>query len=142
MSPAIPLIDVSGLGTSDVAVASIAAEIGAACRDIGFFYVTGHGVAPALIEASFAASRRFFAAPADLKETVSIKRSPHNRGYVGAKVEALDPTKLPDLKEAFNIGLDLAPDDPEIAAGVPFRGLNLWPDLPGCLLYTSPSPRD
>jgi isopenicillin N synthase-like dioxygenase len=45
--------------------------------------------------------------------------------------EALDPTKAADMKEAFNVGLDLAPDDPEILAGVPFRGLNAWPDLPG-----------
>ena len=34
------------------------------------------------------------------------------------------------MKEAFNIGLDLAPDDPELLAGVPFRSLNAWPDLP------------
>jgi len=131
MAPAIPLIDVSGLGIEETATQRVAAAIGAACRDIGFFYVVDHGVPQALIDAAFAASRRFFAAPGAVKETVSIKRSPHNRGYVGPKVESLDPSKLPDLKEAFNIGLDLAPDDPEIRAGVPFRGVNLWPDQPG-----------
>ena len=131
MNPAIPLIDVSGLGVEETATQRVAAAIGAACRDIGFFYVGGHGVPQALIDAAFAASRRFFAAPGALKDAVSIKRSPHNRGYVGPKVESLDPSKLPDLKEAFNIGLDLAPDDPEIRAGVPFRGVNLWPEQPG-----------
>ena len=35
------------------------------------------------------------------------------------------------MKEAFNIGLDLAPDDPELVAGKPFRSLNAWPELPG-----------
>ena len=35
------------------------------------------------------------------------------------------------MKEAFNVGLDLAPDDPELVAGKPFRSLNAWPDLPG-----------
>ena len=30
-------------------------------------------------------------------------------------------------KEAFNVGLEMAPDHPEILARVPFRGVNLWP---------------
>ena len=34
-----------------------------------------------------------------------------------------------DRKEAFNIGLELAPDDPRMSE--PFRGANMWPDLPG-----------
>ena len=34
------------------------------------------------------------------------------------------------MKEAFNIGVDYAPDDPEIVLKRPFRVLNAWPDLP------------
>ena len=34
----LPVIDVSG------GVAGVAAEIDAACRDMGFFFVVGHGV--------------------------------------------------------------------------------------------------
>ena len=30
-----------------------------------------------------------------------------------------------------NIGFDLEPADPRVAAGEPFRGVNQWPDLPG-----------
>jgi hypothetical protein len=30
------------------------------------------------------------------------------------KGESLDPTKAPDLKEAYNVGLELAPDDPRV----------------------------
>ena len=36
-----------------------------------------------------------------------------------------------DLKEAFNIGLDPAESGPEVVAGKPFRGVNLWPPTPG-----------
>jgi isopenicillin N synthase-like dioxygenase len=43
----------------------------------------------------FEAGRHFFARPAAEKTTLSIKRSPHNRGYVGLSEEALDPTKCP-----------------------------------------------
>jgi isopenicillin N synthase-like dioxygenase len=35
------------------------------------------------------------------------------------------------MKEAFNVGFDLKPDDPELLARRPFRALNAWPDLPG-----------
>ena len=34
------------------------------------------------------------------------------------------------MKEAFNVGLELAPDDPELMAGKPFRARNAWPNLP------------
>ncbi len=44
--------------------------------------------------------------------------------------EALDPSRGPDRKEAFNVGLELAPDDPDLIAGKPFRSLNAWPNLP------------
>ena len=36
-----------------------------------------------------------------------------------------------DLKEAFNIGWDLSPDDPRVIAGEPFRGVNVWPGIQG-----------
>ncbi|GAN77797.1 isopenicillin N synthase family dioxygenase [Acidisphaera rubrifaciens] len=128
----IPVIDVAPLFADDPApVAEVAAAIGAACRGVGFFYVTGHAVTPALRDAAFAAARAFFALPAAAKERLSIARSPHNRGYAGLGTEQLDPAATIDRKEAFNVGFDLAADDPEVLAGRPFRGVNLWPDLPG-----------
>ena len=39
----IPLIDIAGLRDGSDA-AAISASIGAACRGIGFFCVTGHGI--------------------------------------------------------------------------------------------------
>lgn len=36
-----------------------------------------------------------------------------------------------DQKEAFNVGLDLPADDPELLAHAQFRDANSWPDLPG-----------
>lgn len=128
----VPVIDVAALHPAEACrLALVADTIGRACRDIGFFYVTGHHVPAALVADTFAASRRFFSLPPAEKNAVAISRSPHNRGYVGLQAEALDPGKPPDLKEAFNIGLELAADDPEVVAGLPFRGVNLWPELPG-----------
>jgi isopenicillin N synthase-like dioxygenase len=131
-SAQIPIIDVSDLGGSSASAAlrDVVADIGRACREVGFFYVKGHGVAPSLVDAAFARARAFFALPVAEKERISIRRSAHNRGYVAMQGEALDPSKPADLKEAFNLGLDLAADDPEVIAGQPFRGVNLWPDQP------------
>ena len=128
----IPIIDIAPLFGGDAdAIAAAAAVLGQACRRTGFCYVTGHAVTPALLEAAFAAARAFFALPTEAKEAHSIRRSPHNRGYAGLGTEQLDPSATVDRKEAFNVGWDLAPDDPEVVAGRPFRGINAWPDLPG-----------
>ena len=128
----IPIIDVSGLRSNDIAERKAVADLlGAACRQVGFFYVTGHGIPPTIASGIFAAARDLFALPDNAKDALSIKRSRHNRGYVGIATERLDETASPDQKEAFNIGLELPADDPEVRAGKPFRGVNLWPDLPG-----------
>jgi isopenicillin N synthase-like dioxygenase len=123
----IPTIDLTGLGTSPESDRRIARDIGAAARGVGFFCVTGHGVTDGLVSSMFGAMRAFFALPAAEKQALSIRHSPHNRGYVGLSEEALDPTKGADFKEAFNIGLDLPADHPDVLAGKPFRGVNLWP---------------
>jgi isopenicillin N synthase-like dioxygenase len=46
---------------------TLAGRIGDTARNIGFFYMTGHGIDPALIAAVFAGARRFFALPAEVK---------------------------------------------------------------------------
>ena len=125
------IIDVGGLRSGDpAAVARVATQLGRACRDTGFFYVSDHGIPESLLAGIFENARTFFAQPAAAKDAISIKRSPHNRGFVGLATESLDPTHT-DHKEAFNVGLDLASSDPEVVAGKPFRGVNLWPDAPG-----------
>ncbi|WP_434052942.1 MAG: 2-oxoglutarate and iron-dependent oxygenase domain-containing protein [Roseibium sp.] len=128
----LPVIDLAPLaaGTQEGLMA-VAAEIGHAAREIGFFYVRNHGVDAALIERVFKASHQLFGQPLDAKMALTRDFFRTNRGYVPMKGENLDPSKPSDLKEAFNIGLDLAPDDPRILAGEPFRAVNQWPELPG-----------
>jgi isopenicillin N synthase-like dioxygenase len=128
----LPVIDVGALGDTGGAVpAATVAAIGHAARAIGFFYVTNHGIAPERVSAVFAAAAAFFARPEAEKRAVAIDRVGNNRGYVPMRAEALDPSKPSDLKEAFNVGLELPADDPDIVGGRPFRGLNGWPALAG-----------
>src|SRR5271154_3918224 len=127
----LPILDLSSWRDDDRALLTrIAAQAGAACRDVGFFYVVNHAVDDGLIAAAFDQSRRFFALPLAERQALAIERIGGNRGYSGMLHEALDPGRGPDMKEAFNVGLELAPDDPELLAGKPFRSLNAWPSLP------------
>lgn len=127
----LPIIDLTPFGQSEGGLAQVAAAIGAACRDVGFFYAINHGVPRDLMEDAFAQSRRFFALPLAMKQEIAMETVGGNRGYRGLRHEALDPALGPDMKEAFNIGFDLAPDDPELLAKKPFRAQNAWPRLPG-----------
>ncbi len=108
------------------------ADLGRACRETGFFLVTGHGIPQALIARVFAAADDFFALPDAEKAKLDIRTSGTNRGWAAIGTENLDDTdERTDRKEAFNIGLEMAEDDPRILANEPFRGTNLWPDLQG-----------
>jgi isopenicillin N synthase-like dioxygenase len=129
---AIPVIDIAPLidGSPEQA-RDVAKALGTACREVGFFYISGHGVPAALMKRVFDTSAAFFTGPASVRDAVSFDGPGSNRGYIGLRGETLDPGKPPDVKEAFNIGLELAPDDPELLAGAAFRAANHWPDMPG-----------
>jgi isopenicillin N synthase-like dioxygenase len=128
---AIPVIDISPLaGGSPAQAQAVAKALGQACRDVGFFYISGHGVPAALMKRVFDTSAAFFTGPASIREAVSFSGPGDNRGYIRLGGETLDPGKPPDVKEAFNIGLELPRDDPEMLARAPFRAANLWPEMP------------
>jgi isopenicillin N synthase-like dioxygenase len=111
---------------------AFARSLGRACRDTGFFLLTGHGIALSLRQQVLLEADRVFDLPTPDKEKLSILRHGGNRGWVAKGTERLDEKSgQVDRKEAFNIGLDLEPDDPRVLAGEPFRALNVWPDLPG-----------
>jgi isopenicillin N synthase-like dioxygenase len=132
MPDRLPIIDLeSSREGVETSLTRIAAQVGAACRDVGFFYVVNHGVDQELIAKTFAQSRDFFALPVADKRKLAIETIGGNRGYSGLLHEALDPARGPDMKEAFNVGLELAADDPELLAGKPFRSLNAWPGVSG-----------
>ena len=128
----VPLIDLAPLRADSAAGhATVARAIGAAARDIGFFAVTGHGVSDNVIAEVFRAAQTFFALPPERKALVAIERSAQYLGYARLASERLDPNRLGDEKESFNMGRDIAPDDADYIAGTPFVGLNQWPDVPG-----------
>ncbi len=124
----IPVIDLSPARCGSAELASLAREIGAAARQIGFFTVVNHGIPPGLCADVLRVSRAFFALPEAAKERISFEHSPQFYGFSPMGAEQLHPDRPGDLKESYNMGRDLAPDDPDVIAGKPFHGLNLWPD--------------
>jgi isopenicillin N synthase-like dioxygenase len=128
---AVPVIDVTPLRKGEPAgFAAVADQLGAAAREIGFFYVTGTGIPEALFDALLATTKEFFARPIDEKMRYYIGLSDCHRGYVPEGEEG-SGCGNPDRKEAFDSALDLPADDPDHLAGNPMLGPNQWPDQPG-----------
>jgi isopenicillin N synthase-like dioxygenase len=127
-SSGLPVIDVAPLAGDAVGAAGAAAatQIGQACREHGFFYVTGHGVPTGLLGELAAASAEFFALPVAGKMEIAMERGGRAwRGYfpVGGELTS----GRPDLKEGLYFGAELPDDDPRVRAGLPLHGRNLFP---------------
>jgi len=131
-SPQLPLIDVQALRRGNAAERqAVAARLGRACETHGFFYITGHGIDPALVDAVFGASRAFFDLPEASKTALDKRHSPCNRGYEPLRAQTLEAGAPPDLKESFYIGAEVPADDPRVLAGRFNTGPNQWPaELP------------
>ena len=124
----LPVIDVAPLvaGGPPAPLAGVARQIENACREHGFFYVTGHGLEPRLLARLAEASAAFFALPKAAKMEIAMDRGGRAwRGYfpVGAELTSGQP----DLKEGLYFGTELGDDDPRVRAGLPLHGRNLFP---------------
>jgi len=128
---AIPVIDFGPAlraGAGDLE--GVAREVRRACEDVGFFYLAGHGVPPALVEAAFEASREFHAMP--LEEKLRLTLNENNIGYLAVnqsmqRHSTVHKATRPNYNESFFISHDRGADHPDVLAGVPLRGRNQWP---------------
>lgn len=124
----IPVIDVAGLIDPDRAtLEALGAQMREAAARIGFFYVSGHGIAQSLIDEVDATARRFFAAP--VADKLAIEPVGRHRGYIKQGEAKMYDKARPDLKESFIWGLDVGEDDPDFLAGNRMIGPNRWPDF-------------
>lgn len=127
----VPLVDVGPLVSEGADPGPAAEALGRACRDVGFFYVVGHGVDEALQDRLERLGRAFFARPLDEKMRLRMALGGRAwRGYFPVGDELT--SGKPDLKEGLYFGAELADDHPLVLARTPMHGRNLFPDdLPG-----------
>lgn len=98
MSP--PVIDIASLRAGSVAPPEIVDAIDAACTEIGFFVVTGHGI-EAQVDAVFHAARELFAMPEATKEALAMV---DRQGFVPAHHAVLDHTLHSAPAEYYDVG--------------------------------------
>ncbi|MCU1371757.1 MAG: iron oxidase [Ilumatobacteraceae bacterium] len=134
----LPIIDVAplmaGAGRRTVGPGEQAAAdaIDAACRDLGFFSIRGHGVDPGQLAALDGAARAFFALPVETKAAIAMARG--GRAWRGWFPEGGELTSgRPDRKEGLYFGTELPADDPRVVAGTPLHGPNQFPAAPAAL---------
>ena len=113
----VPVIDLSAPHQT------VVAAIAAACRDWGFFQVTGHGIRSGEVERIIAVARAWFALPREVKHR-QLRSRDNPWGYYDCELTK----EQRDRKEVFDIG----PDAGGFAAGPddPFDGATPWPDAP------------
>ena len=125
----LPVVDVSALvdAASTPGQRKGAADaLGRAAREVGFLYITGHGIAGQVIDDLKAQTAAYFAQPLDRKMRDYIGNSVNHSGYVPEGEEQPNPDSV-DLKEAYDVGYDL--QDSRLQR--PMLGPNQWPELAG-----------
>src|SRR4051812_12337574 len=132
----IPVLDIGKVLEGEPgACAALARAVACTCEDTGFLVVANHGIAPELVENTFAHAARFFALPTERK--LALKIGQYNIGYLpfGGQTVRHSPVNQntrPNFSESFYITRDRAPDHPDIINNKPLIGLNRWPPaMPG-----------
>jgi isopenicillin N synthase-like dioxygenase len=126
----VPIIDISALMARTEGRHQAAKQIGEACRQSGFFYITGHGIDEALQQRLESLSRKFFAQP--LEKKLELRMALGGKAWRGYFPVGNELTSgKPDLKEGLYFGAELGEDHPLVQTATPMHGRNLFPpDIP------------
>ena len=124
---ALPILDLTRLDGDGAEKERFLTEIRQAVRELGFFYLTGHGVENDLTQGVVAASRRFFELPAPAKLEIEMVNSPHFRGYTRPGWERTAGQR--DWREQIDIGAErpALPTNSGLPAWSRLQGPNQWP---------------
>jgi isopenicillin N synthase-like dioxygenase len=107
-------------------------DLRSAARDIGFFYLAGHGIAETDARELFAEAKRFFALPLAEKQAIAMANSAQFRGYTALGGERTKGRA--DWREQLDFGVEreAIAQRPDLPAWTRLQGPNLWPaSLPG-----------
>lgn len=122
----LPLLDFTQYRDGGESRTRFLSELRSAARDVGFFYLRGHGVPDTLERDLVSLSHRLFALAEPDKLAVEMIHSPHFRGYTRAGRELTRGQR--DWREQIDFGSELAAvSDTRDEPWLRLRGPNLWP---------------
>ncbi|HVW71391.1 MAG TPA: 2-oxoglutarate and iron-dependent oxygenase domain-containing protein [Steroidobacteraceae bacterium] len=123
----IPSLNLGEFAADEARRLKFLAELRTAARQVGFFYLVGHGVDPALPRELMHLARRFFALPEADKLAIEMVNSPHFRGYTRLAWERTRGEQ--DWREQIDVGAERAavPQGPGVPAWTRLQGPNQWP---------------
>lgn len=122
----VPVLDLTPLREAHD-TGSLVQRLREACQSTAFFYVINHGVPNEVIQGALEASKDFFDQP--LEQRMITLKDRFHRGYLPMGTTRF-PGRAPDLKDSFDIGIDLPLNHRLVKAGLPLHGPNQWPALP------------
>ena len=111
----------------------VARSVDRACRETGFFAITGHGVPEPMTENLRREAVDFFALPEDEKRSVERPADRISRGWNALRdrslAYSLGKDTPPDLQESFAMGPVGVPDEPYYSCdrARAFFAPNIWP---------------
>ena len=124
----LPIVNISRLSSTDLSERKeVAVQLGKAASEVGFLYVTGHGISPEIIKRLKDKTREYFTQPLKEKMLNYIGNSVNHSGYVPEGEEQPEPDSiLVDNKETYDVNCDFISK----TGRRPMLGPNQWPDLP------------
>lgn len=122
----VPVLDLSGMETAE-GRQQLAQKLHEACVGLGFFYVENHGVPQKVCDGIFEATQRYFALPLEERMKTEIDAT-YRRGFMPQGVTKSRESGKADLKESYEISVDLPEDDPDVVLGRFLHGPNRWPE--------------
>ena len=134
----VPVVDISPyvLDGEPPELAEVARQIDAACREVGFIQILGHGIPDDVVGGLGDAMDAFFGLDLEDKRTW-VRPSSENRGYTPPKSESLSlslgvesATRMNDFFEAFNVGR-AASEYPGTDLPPEHFAENTWPAVAG-----------
>ncbi|CAN6283056.1 unnamed protein product [Urochloa humidicola] len=131
----IPLIDVGPLVgkiddpymSNDKDLLRVVQALDYACKEVGFFYVKGHGICETLIGEVRDVLHKFFQLPYEEKVKIKMTRQSGYRGY--QKLGENITKEKRDMHEAINCLTPISPGKYG-DLGKTLEGYNLWPEYP------------
>lgn len=122
-------INFSNFGKDEQSTKEVAQKVHKACREYGFFYVSGHGVSTKLQSRLEDLSQNFFKLDNASKMKIHMRHGGRFwRGYFPVGEELT--SGVPDLKEGLYFGEELPLTHPSVRQNIPMHGPNIFPDVP------------